>query len=153
MPITYFLIDNVAGSKWLSFMDGYSGYNQIYMAEEDIHKIAFQCPRSLGIYECVMMPFGLKNTKATCQRAMNAIFHDLIGKFMVYIDDIFVKSRTYQDYLEDLAQAFRRDAQAWVEIEPTQVCFWSFGKKLLGFFGTQQGIKTDDNKVKVILAT
>lgn len=68
----------------------------MYMAKVDINKIAFQFPGSLGTYESVMMPFGLKNAGATYQRAMNAIFHDLIRKFVeVYIDDIIVKLRKY----------------------------------------------------------
>ena len=49
------------------------------------------------------MPFGLKNTKATYQKAMNLIFHDLIGKNMeVYIDDVVVKSANFMKHLVDL---------------------------------------------------
>ncbi|KAB2602784.1 hypothetical protein D8674_003789 [Pyrus ussuriensis x Pyrus communis] len=63
----------------LSFMDGHAGYNQIFIAEADVHKTAFRCPGALGTYEWVVMLFGLKNAGATYQRAMNMIFHDLIG--------------------------------------------------------------------------
>ena len=56
------------------------------MAEEDISKTAFKCPGHIGLYEWVVMTFGLKNAGATYQRAMNYIFHDLIGKIVgVYI--------------------------------------------------------------------
>ncbi|CAN1125014.1 Transposon Ty3-I Gag-Pol polyprotein, partial [Linum perenne] len=44
-----------------SIMDCYSGYNQIYIANDDIHKTAFRCPGAIGCYEWVVMPFGLKN--------------------------------------------------------------------------------------------
>ena len=44
MPITDMLVDVATNNKIITFMDGYSGYNQIYLAEEDIHKIAFHCP-------------------------------------------------------------------------------------------------------------
>lgn len=55
------------------------------------------------------MPFGLKNAGATYQRAMNAIFHELIGKNMeVYIDDVIVKSHGVDQHLTDLEQAFKR---------------------------------------------
>ena len=55
------------------------------------------------------MPFGLKNTGATYQRAMNSIFHDMIGKYMeVYIDDIVVKSQNFDKLLRNLEQAFIR---------------------------------------------
>jgi hypothetical protein len=79
--------------KILSFIDGNTGYNQIFMAPDDIHKIAFRVPGAMGLFEYVVMTFGLKNVSATYQRAMNYIYHDLIGKLVeIYIDDIVVKS-------------------------------------------------------------
>jgi hypothetical protein len=54
-------------------LDGYSGYNQIFIAEEDVSKTTFRCPGALGTYEWVVMPFGLKNVGATYQRAMNSV--------------------------------------------------------------------------------
>ncbi|XP_072090484.1 uncharacterized protein [Arachis hypogaea] len=93
MPIVDILIDYAAGNEILSFMDGYSRYNQIFIAEDDVAKTAFRCPGALGTYEWVVMPFGLKNAGATYQRTMNAIFHEFIGKFTeMYIDDVMVKS-------------------------------------------------------------
>ena len=65
MPIADVLVDGVAGHKLLSFMDGHSGHNQIFIAEEDVHKTAFRCPGSIGTFEWVVMPFGLKNAGAT----------------------------------------------------------------------------------------
>ena len=103
------LIDSTFGFQTFSFMDCYSGYNQIYMAEEDVHKTAFRCPGALGTYEWVVMSFGLKNAGATYQRAMNAIFHDLIGHVVeVYIDNIVVKSQNRESHLEDLTRAFKQ---------------------------------------------
>ena len=74
MPIVDMLVDASAGHKVISFMDGNVGYNQIFMAEEDIAKIAFRCPSIIGLFEWVVMTFGLKNAGATYQRAMNYIF-------------------------------------------------------------------------------
>lgn len=59
-------------------MDSHAGYNQIFIVKADVHKTTFWCPGALGTYECVVMPFGLKNVSAMYQRAMNTIFHDLI---------------------------------------------------------------------------
>ena len=81
MPTADVLIDAAAGHKIISFMDGNAGYNQILMAEEDIPKTAFRCPGHLGLFEWVVMTFGLKNAGATYQRAMNYIFHKLIDQF------------------------------------------------------------------------
>ena len=75
------------------------------MAEEDIHKTAFRCPGHLGLFEWVVMTFGLKNADATYQGAMNYIFHELIGKIVeIYIDDVVVKSKGYQEHLADLLE-------------------------------------------------
>jgi hypothetical protein len=92
MPIVETLINTAAGHKILNFMDGNAGYNLIFITPEDIHKTAFKVPRAVGLFEYVVMTFGLKNASTTYQRAMNYIFHDLIGKLVeIYNDDIMVK--------------------------------------------------------------
>ncbi|KAM2114612.1 hypothetical protein ACFX1Q_023128 [Malus domestica] len=103
MSMADHFIDAVAKHKVLSFIDGNAGYNQIKMTKEDIHKTAFKGLRHVEAYEYVAMPFELKNAVATYQMAINAIFHNLIRHSMdVYIDDIVVKSKTDEKYLEDL---------------------------------------------------
>jgi hypothetical protein len=94
MPIANTLINNASGNRIISFLDGNAEYNQIFMAEEDASKMAFICPGFIGFFEWVVMTFGLKNAGATYQRAMNLIFHELLGNIVeVYIDDI-VKQET-----------------------------------------------------------
>jgi hypothetical protein len=91
MPIADFLVNSRSGHRVLSFLDGNASYNQIFMAEEDISKTAFICPGFIGLFEWIVMTFGLKNAGATYQRAMNLIFHDLLGIIVeVYIDYIGV---------------------------------------------------------------
>jgi hypothetical protein len=93
MPVAEMLINAAAGNKILSFVDGNTVYIQIFMAPEDIHKTAFRVLGVVGLFEYVVMTFGLKNVGATYQRAMNYIYYDLIGKLVeIYIDDIVVKS-------------------------------------------------------------
>ena len=72
------MINAAAGHKMLSFMDGNAGYNQIFMALEDISKTTFRVPGTVGLFEYLVMTFGLKNAGATYQHAMNYIFHDLV---------------------------------------------------------------------------
>lgn len=63
----------------------------------------FHCPRDIGTYEWVVMPFGLRNDGVTYQRAMNSIFHDFIETFMqIYIDDIVVKSVSGKCHIDNL---------------------------------------------------
>jgi len=90
----------------MSFMDGFSGYNQIKMYSDDEKHTSFRTP--LGIYCYTIMPFGLKNAGATYQRAMNAIFHEHMRKTVeCYVDDIAVKSRTKGDHIADLKTVFK----------------------------------------------
>ncbi|CAL2240396.1 unnamed protein product [Prunus armeniaca] len=79
MLMANMLVDGDTHNQMLSFMDGNAGYNQIMVAEEDIHKTAFMCPGHIGSFEYTVMPFGLRNAGATYQRAINSIFHDMIG--------------------------------------------------------------------------
>ena len=71
MPVADMLVDAAAGHKVISFMDGNARYNQIFMAEEDVHKTTFRCPGHVGLFEWIVMTFGLKNAGATYQTAMN----------------------------------------------------------------------------------
>ena len=89
MPIADMLINEASEHRVISFLDGNAGYNQIFIVEEDTSKIAFRYPGFVGLFEWVVMTFGLKNAGATYQRAMNLIFHDLLGIILeVYIDDL-----------------------------------------------------------------
>jgi hypothetical protein len=97
------LIDSAVGNKMISFLDGNASYNQIFMAKEDVSKTAFRFPGFVGLFEWVVMTFGLKNARATYQRAMNLIFHDLLGVLMeVYIDNIVIKSADFRGHMADL---------------------------------------------------
>jgi len=94
------------------------------MAEEDIHKTAFRCPSALGLYEWVVMSFGHKNASATYQRTMNYIFHELIGKIVkIYIDDVVVKSKGYQEYLKDLRETLMCSRKHGLRMNPHKCAF------------------------------
>jgi hypothetical protein len=142
MPVAEMLINAAAGHKILSFMDGNAGYNQIFMALEDIHKTAFRVPGAVGLFEYVVMTFGLKNAGATYQRAMNYIFHDLIGKLVeIYIDDVVVKSATIEGHLEDLRQVLERTRRFGLRMNPKKCAFGVSAGQFLGFLVHERGIE------------
>lgn len=94
MLVADVLVNDASGHKIISFIDGSAGYNQIFMAEDDILKTVFRCSGHIGLYEWVIMTFGLKNACVIYQRAMNYNFHILIGKIVeIYIDDVVIKSK------------------------------------------------------------
>jgi hypothetical protein len=90
------IIDECAGCEAFSFMDGFSGYNQIQIKPEDQHKTTFICP--WGTFAYRKMPFGLKNAGATFQRAMSFAFHDLKHIVEAYLDDLASRSRKRKDH-------------------------------------------------------
>src|SRR3954467_13212871 len=85
------IIDSTAGCDLLSFIDAYSGYNQIRMKEEDEEYASFITP--YGVFSYKTMPFGLKNASATYQRMMQACLKEQIERnVQVYVDDIVIKT-------------------------------------------------------------
>ena len=142
MPVVETLINASAGHKMLSFMDGNAGYNQIFMALEDISKTAFRVPGAVGLFEYLVMTFGLKNAGATYQRDMNYIFHDLIGKLVeIYIDDVMVKSTLAGGHLEDLRQVLERTRRFGLRMNPKKCAFGVSAGQFLGFLVHERGIE------------
>ncbi|XP_065026156.1 uncharacterized protein LOC135650602 [Musa acuminata AAA Group] len=95
------LVDATAGYELLTFMDAFSGYNQIRMAPQDQENTAFITSR--GVYCYKVMPFGLKNAGATYQRMVDKLFKHQLGRNIeVYVDDMIMKSKTASTHLADL---------------------------------------------------
>jgi hypothetical protein len=147
MPIADMLINNASGHRAISFLDGNVGYNQIFMAKEDMSKTAFRCPGFIGLFEWVVMTFSLKNPNATYQRAMNLIFHDLLGIILeVYIDDVIVKSDSMDSHLIDLCLAIERLRRYGLKMNPLKCVFGVSTGKFLGFIIHEHDIEIDPTK-------
>ncbi|CAL8091070.1 unnamed protein product [Prunus armeniaca] len=144
------LVDSTSGNQLLSFMDAYSGYNQIMMHEDDKAKTSFIIER--GTYCYKVMPFGLKNAGATYQRLMNKIFKEQIGKTMeVYVDDMLVKAPERADHIENLAEAFSLLRKYNMKLNPSKCTFGVSSGRFLGYLVTQRGIEAHPNQIKAIL--
>jgi hypothetical protein len=142
MLIMETLINAAAGHKILSFMDGNAGYNQIYMAPKDIHKTVFRVLKAVGLFEYVVMTFGLKNAGATYQCAMNYIFHDLFGKLVeIYIDDIMVKSALVEGHLGDVRQVLEQTRRFGLKMNLKKCAFGVSAGRFLGFLVHEGGIE------------
>ncbi|MCQ7416301.1 reverse transcriptase domain-containing protein [Salmonella enterica] len=150
LPHIDVLVDNTAGFSTFSFMDGFSGYNQIKMAPEDQEKTTFITLWGTFCYK--VMPFGLKNAGATYQRAMVTLFHDLMHKEIeVYVDDMIAKSKPGEEHATILRKLFERLRKFKLKLNPSKCTFGVTSGKLLGFVVSHEGIRVDPDKVKAIL--
>ncbi|RVW12134.1 Retrovirus-related Pol polyprotein from transposon 17.6 [Vitis vinifera] len=150
LPHIDMLVDSTAGHPMLSFMDGFSRYNQILMAPKDMVKTSFIT--EWGTYCYRVMPFGLKNAGATYQRATTTLFHDMMHKDVeVYVDEMIVKSRDRADHLAALQRFFERIRQFRLRLNPKKCTFGVTFGKLLGHIVSEQGIEVDPEKIRAIL--
>jgi len=150
LPRMDLLVDSTSRHETFSFMDAFSGYNQIHMDESDQEKTSFITDQGLYCYQ--IMPFGLKNVGATYQRLINKMFKDQIGRNVeVYVDDMLVKSTRAIDHIADLRQTFKRLRQHQMKLNLTKCAFGVSFEKFLGFMVSERGIKANTEKVKAIL--
>jgi hypothetical protein len=138
-----------AGCEAFSFMDGFSGYNQIQIKPEDQHKTTFICP--WGTFAYRKMPFGLKNVGATFQRAMSFSFHDLKHIVEAYLDDLASRSRKRDDHPEHLRLILERCRYYRIRLNPNKCSFCITSGHLLGFIISTTGIMVDPLKVEAIV--
>jgi hypothetical protein len=144
------LVDSTAGHRLLTFMDAFSGYNQIMMDDGDQEKTSFITSKGLFCYK--VMPFGLKNAGATYQRLMNKMFHHQIGRNVeVYVDDMLVKTKDKVNHMEDLKETFETLRRYRMKLNPSKCVFGVSSGKFLGFMVFQRGIEANPDKIKAVL--
>ncbi|KAK0585667.1 hypothetical protein LWI29_032085 [Acer saccharum] len=138
-----------AKHETLSFMDAYSGYNQIKMHKPDEEKTTFTTDQ--GLYYYTVMPFGLKNAGATYQRLVNKMFARQIGKNMeVYVDDMLTKSVTADKHVDDLRETFDVLTRYGMKLNPVKCVFGVPSGRFLGYQVHQRGIEVNPNKIQAL---
>lgn len=143
------LMDQLQGAQVFTKIDLRSGYHQIRIAEEDIHKTAFRT--RYGLFEFLVLPFGLTNAPATFMTLMNEIFKDCLDLFVViYLDDILVYSHTEEQHLKDLEQVLARLQEHKLYAKLSKCEFFKNEVDFLGHVVGQDGIKVDPAKVQTI---
>ena len=150
LPRIDLIVDATADHELLSFMDAFSGYNQISMDPDDQENTSFVTGQ--GTYCYRVMPFGLKKAGATYQRLVNKMFQKQIGAFMdVYIDDMLVKSTTAGLHIAHLSEAFQILREYNMKLNLAKCAFGVSTEKFLGFIVNNQGIEANPDKIKVML--
>jgi hypothetical protein len=151
MSVADLLVDRASGNNVIRFLDGNAGYDQIFMAKEDVSKTTFCCLRFIGLFKWIVMTFGLKNADATYQRAMNLIFHDLLRVLMeVYINDMVVESVDFKEHMTDLKLSLERMKKYGLWMNPLKCVFRATSKRFFRFIVHEHDIQIDSKKIESI---
>ena len=144
------LIDAPVGAKICSSLDLASGYHQIRVNEADREKTAFITP--MGLYEYGRMPFGLCGAPATFQRLMQRCIGDLTYQMLfVYLDDICIYSKTFEEHLAHLDLVFTKLKQHNLKLKPSKCHLFCKEINYLGHVLSENGISTNSDKTKAVV--
>ena len=144
------ILNSFRSAKWFTTLDLASGYWQVAMHPEDVEKTAFITP--FGLYEFLVMPFGLSYAPGTFQRLMNHVLQEYLGHFVaVYLDDVIIYSNgSFEQHLDHLRQVFETLRRASLKLK-VKKCFFCFPNiHFLGHVVGRNGIRPDPEKIEKV---
>lgn len=141
------IFDTLTGSRYFSTVDMKSGYHQVELEEAHKEKTAFTLG-PYGLWEFNKLAFGLTNSPATYQRLMQECLGDLNMQIcVVYIDDLIIFSKTFEEHLENLEKVFQRLKSFNLKLAPEKCQFFRKQIPFLGHVVSEEGIETDPAKI------
>src|SRR5438477_1735013 len=150
LPDINILFDQLASAKVFSKIDLRSGYHQIRVREEDIPKTAFST--RYGLYEFLVMSFGLTNAPAFFMYLMNSVFMmELDVCIVVFFDDILVYSKNKEEHAKHLQIVLDRLQEHQLYAKFSKCQFWLKEVSFLGHILSAKGIAVDSSKVQEVL--
>ncbi|KAG5891946.1 hypothetical protein JTB14_002222 [Gonioctena quinquepunctata] len=142
-------LDTLAGSTIFSTLDLKSGYWQVELAQEDREKTAFTI--GSGLWQFTVMPFGLCNAPATFERLMETVLKGLSwNTCLVYLDDIIVVGRSFEDHVKNLEEVFLRLRNSGLKLSPKKCHLFQKEVRYLGHVVSEEGVAVDDQKIKAV---
>jgi hypothetical protein len=150
LPRINILFDQLTGAKVFSKVDLRSGYHQIKTCSEDVPKTTFST--SYGLYEYLVMSFGLTNAPAHFMYLMNSLFMQELDKFVVvFIDNILIYSKSEEEYAQHLRVILQRLRDHQLYAKFSKCAFWLKEVPFLGRIISAEGIAVDPSKVQEVL--
>ena len=142
-------LNTLGGAEWFCTMDLASGYWQVKMREEDKPKTAFVT--RMGLFQFKVMPFGLTNAPATFQRLMDTVLKGLQWqRCLVYLDDIIIFGKTFDDTLQNLRMVMDRLKAAGLKLKASKCQWFKRSVKYLGHVVSSKGLQCDPEKIEAV---
>jgi hypothetical protein len=144
------LFDQLGGASIFSNIDLISGYHQVQIKDEEIHKTAFRT--RYGHYEFVVVPFVLTNSPTTFMCLMNNVLNKFLDKFvLVFIDDILIYSKNREEHEEHLILVLQviREHQLYTKFRKCD--FFQKQIHYLGHVISEEGVAVDPDKIRSIM--
>ena len=136
-------------TKFFMKLDLKSGYHHIPIEHTDVWKTYFKTKERL--FEWLFIPFNLTNAPATFMRYMDDLLQPFIGKlYIVYLDDILIFSRSWEEYVKKIQQVFDTLQQHQLYLSMDKCSFAMTNIKYLGYVIDSTGIHVDPEKVQIL---
>jgi hypothetical protein len=149
LPFTDEVLNTVARYETYSFLNGYSGYHQIFIALKDKYNTTFVT--DLGAFVWKVMPFGVKNRPPTYQKAITKTFKEYLDNFMkIFLDDFIVYS-DIDSHLQKLRLCFQKCKEYCINLNLDKCAFMVFLGMILGFIVSKEGKLLDPKKIQEIV--
>jgi hypothetical protein len=150
IPILGQLLNQLQGYKFFTKIDLKSSFNLLWVAEGHEWKTAFHTP--WGLYDYLVMPFGLANAPPCFQRFIQFVLQELLNvSCFVYIDNILIFSKTWEEHQAHVIQVLERLKEHSLFASPEKCSFYADTVTFLGFSILLQGIKMEFSKLSTIL--
>ncbi len=143
------MMQALSGAQWLTTLDALSGFTQLIVHENSREKLAFRCHR--GLWQFTRMPFGYRNGPSVFQRVMQNVLAPFLWIFaLVYIDDIVIFSKTFEDHLKHIDQVLKAIISSGITLSLPKCHFAYQSLLLLGQKVSRLGMSTHKEKVEAI---